>query len=63
MFTLEKYSYDIERHKIHPYYVDLCKKFLERKIIGWNGAFTKYNSHLVGNIELWFQEFEYLINI
>lgn len=59
----EKYSYDIERHKIHPYYVDLCQKFLERKIIGWNGAFTKYNSHLVGNIELWFQEFEYLIKI
>ena len=59
----EKYSYDIERHKIHPYYVDLCQKFLERKIIGWNGAFTKYNSHLVGNIELWFQEFEYLINV
>ena len=57
----EKYSYDIERHKIHPYYVDLCQKFLERKIIGWNGAFTKYNSHLVGNIELWFQEFEYLL--
>lgn len=57
----EKYSYDIERHKIHPYYIDLCEKFLERKIIGWNGAFTKYNSHLVGNIELWFQEFEYLL--
>ena len=59
----EKYSYDIERHKIHPLYLDLCNKFLERKIVGWNGAFTKYNSHLVGNVELWFQEFEYLITI
>lgn len=59
----DKYSYDIERHKIHPYYLNLCDKFLERKIIGWNGAFTKYNSHLVGNIELWFQEFEYLLNL
>lgn len=59
----EKYSYDIERHKIHPLYLDLCKKFLDRKIIGWNGAFTKYNSHLVGNIELWLQEFEYLLNL
>lgn len=58
----EKYSYDIERHKIHPLYLDLCNKFLERKIVGWNGAFTKYNSHLIGNIELWFQEFEYLLN-
>ena len=58
----EKYSYDIERHKIHPLYLELCNKFLERKIVGWNGAFTKYNSHLVGNIELWFQEFEYLLN-
>jgi asparagine synthase (glutamine-hydrolysing) len=59
----EKYSYDIERHKIHPFYLDLCNKFLERKIIGWNGAFTKYNSHLVGNIELWFQEYDYLLEI
>lgn len=59
----EKYSYDIERHKIHPLYLNLCQKFLERKIVGWNGAFTKYNSHLVGNIELWFQEFEYLLNL
>jgi len=59
----EKYSYDIERHKIHPYYLDLCNKFLERKIVGWNGAFTKYNSHLIGNIELWLQEYEYLITI
>lgn len=58
----EKYSYDIERHKIHPLYLNLCNKFLERKIIGWNGIFNKYNSQLVGNIELWFQEFEHLIN-
>ena len=62
MVFKEKYSYDIERHKIHPLYLDLCNKFLERKIVGWNGAFTKYNSHLIGNIELWFQEFEYLLN-
>jgi asparagine synthetase B (glutamine-hydrolysing) len=58
----EKYTYDVERHKIHPLYLKLCHKFIERNIIGWNGIFTKYNSNLIGNIELWFQEFEYLLN-
>jgi len=57
----DKYSYDVERHKIHPLYINLCNSFMKRNIIGWNGMFTKYNSHLIGNIELWFQEFEYLL--
>lgn len=57
----EKYSYDVERHKIHPLYINLCNNFLNRKIIGWNGEWTKYNSHLIGNIEIWMQEFEYLL--
>lgn len=59
----EKYSYDVERHTLHPMYIDLCNKFLERNIVGWNGNWTKYNSPLIGNLELWFQEFEYLLNI
>lgn len=59
----EKYSYDVERHKLHPMYIDLCNKFLKRNIIGWNGSWTKYNSPLIGNLELWFQEFEYLLEI
>ncbi len=63
LINREKYSYDVERHKIHPLYIDLCNKFINRNIIGWNGPFTKYNSHLIGNIELWFQEFEYLLII
>jgi hypothetical protein len=59
----EKYSYDVERHKIHPLYIELCNKFLERNIINWNGEWTKYNSNIIGNLELWFQEFEYLLNV
>ena len=59
----EKYSYDVERHKIHPLYLTLCNNFFKRNIIGWNGILTKYNSHLIGNIELWLQEFEYLLKI
>jgi asparagine synthase (glutamine-hydrolysing) len=58
----EKYTYDVEKHKIHPLYLDLCNKFIKRNIVGWNGNFTKYNSNLIGNIELWFQEFEYLLD-
>ncbi len=63
LINREKYTYDVERHKIHPLYNDLCNQFLKRNIIGWNGPFTKYNSHLIGNIELWFEEFEYLLII
>ncbi len=61
LINREKYSYDVERHKIHPLYIDLCNKFINRNIVGWNGPFTKYNSHLIGNIELWLQEFDYLL--
>lgn len=59
----EKYSYDVERHKLHPLYIELCDSFFKRDIISWNGAITKYNSHLIGNIELWLQEFENIIII
>ncbi len=63
LINREKYTYDVERHKIHPLYLELCNQFIKRNIVGWNGIFTKYNSHLIGNIELWFQEFEYLLII
>jgi asparagine synthase (glutamine-hydrolysing) len=63
LINKEKYTYDVERHKIHPLYLNLCNQFIKRNIVGWNGMFTKYNSHLIGNIELWFQEFEYLLII
>jgi asparagine synthase (glutamine-hydrolysing) len=61
LINRDKYTYDVERHKIHPLYANLCNQFIKRNIVGWNGPFTKYNSHLIGNIELWFQEFEYLL--
>ena len=59
----EKYTYDVERHKLHPLYLDLCDKFFKRNIIGWIGNITKYNSPLIGNLEIWLQEFEYLLEL
>jgi len=56
-----KYTYELQRHRIGPMYFDLCNKFLERKIIKWNGPWTKFNATLIGNLELWFQSFDYLL--
>ena len=57
-----KYTYELQRHRIGPMYYDLCNKFLERKIIKWNGPWTKFNATLIGNLELWFQEFDIYLN-
>lgn len=56
-----KYTYELQRHRIGPMYYDLCNKFLERKIIKWNGPWTKFNATLIGNLELWFQEYDFLL--
>lgn len=58
-----KFTYELQRHLIGPMYYNLCDKFIARSIIKWNGPWTKFNATLVGNLELWFQEFEYLLII
>ena len=35
---------------------------MEGKIIKWNGPWTKFNATLIGNLELWFQEFDIYLN-
>ena len=57
-----KYTYELQRHRIGPMYYNLCDKFLQRKIINWNGPWTKFNATLIGNLELWFQEFDIYLN-
>lgn len=59
----QKINFDVQKHLLEPLYLDLCDNFLNRKIIGINGSVSKFNAMIIGNIELFIQEYEYLLII
>ena len=59
----QKFTYDVQKHILFPLYKKLCNQFLERKIVGWNCPWTKFNACHIGNLEIWFQEYENVLNI